>query len=128
MPHLILQYSDNFKVTRMQDACDHLHATMIEADIFPLGGIRVRAVASTAFAIADRHSENAFVDMVLRMAKGRTPEQKKSAGQMIMASAESVFASELAKPHFALSLEIVEIDDTFSWKRNSIHDRLKVMS
>jgi 5-carboxymethyl-2-hydroxymuconate isomerase len=125
MPHLILQHSSNISLERMQHVCDVLHQVMVDETIFPLGGIRVRAVPCEAFAIADRHPENAFVDMVLRMARGRTSEQKKAAGQKIMAAAEALFAKELASPHFALSLEILEIDDVFSWKTNSIHNRLK---
>jgi 5-carboxymethyl-2-hydroxymuconate isomerase len=125
MPHLILQYSDNITRERMQEACVAGHAAMVGTEIFPLGGIRVRAISCPAYAIADQHPENAFVDVVLRMAKGRTAEQKKAAGERIMADLQSVFATELAAPYFALSLEIIEIDDVFSWKLNSIHARLK---
>ena len=42
-----------------------------------------------------------------------------------MAVAEMHFAVELARPHFALSLEITEIDGKFSWKTNTIHPRLR---
>jgi 5-carboxymethyl-2-hydroxymuconate isomerase len=125
MPHLVIQHSANISAARMQQACDALHDAMVQTGVFPLGGIRVRAIACDVYAIADRHPDNAFVGMVLRMAKGRTAEQKKSAGQMIMKAAESVFADNLRQPHFALSLEIVEIDDALSWKTNSIHARLK---
>jgi 5-carboxymethyl-2-hydroxymuconate isomerase len=109
----------------MQTACDGLHEAMVSVGVFPLGGTRVRAIACEAYAIADRHPQNAFVDMVLRMAKGRTPEQKERAGAVLMQAAEAIFVEELRAPHFALSLEIVEIDDVLSWKSNTIHARLK---
>jgi 5-carboxymethyl-2-hydroxymuconate isomerase len=128
MPHLVLQHSANVSETHMLGACDALHGAMVDAGMFPLGGIRVRAVSCGAYAIADRHEKNAFVDMVLRMGKGRSLEQKKEAGAKIMAAAEAFFAEELKAPHFALSLEVVEIDDALSWKTNSIHNRLKGQS
>jgi 5-carboxymethyl-2-hydroxymuconate isomerase len=125
MAHLVLQHSTNIDAGRVAAACDALHEVMVNTGVFPLGGIRVRAIPCAVYAIADKHEHNAFVDMVLRMAKGRTAEQKQNAGEALMKSAEAVFAHELASPHFALSLEIVEIDDVFSWKTNSIHARLK---
>lgn len=128
MPHLVLQHSTHFSQEQMQRACDALHDTMVQAAIFPLGGIRVRAIACDAFAIADRRPENSFVDMVLRMGKGRTADQKKAVGQRMMMAAEEFFAMHLARRHFALSLEIIEIDESQSWKTNSIHDRLKQKS
>jgi 5-carboxymethyl-2-hydroxymuconate isomerase len=36
-----------------------------------------------------------------------------------------VLAALFATPHFALSLEIREIDPELSWKRNAIHPRLR---
>jgi 5-carboxymethyl-2-hydroxymuconate isomerase len=128
MPHLVLQHSSNIDMAQLKSACDALHEVMVGTGIFPLGGIRVRAVPASIYAVADKHPQNAFVDMVLRMAKGRTDAQKKNAGEMLMGRAEDIFASELASPHFALSLEIIEIDDVFSWKTNSIHSRLKAQA
>jgi 5-carboxymethyl-2-hydroxymuconate isomerase len=125
MPHLILQHSTNIEANRLQSACDGLHDVMVSTGIFPLGGIRVRAIPCDVYAVADRHPQNAFVDMVLRMGTGRTAEQKKHAGEALMTHAELLFAQELTAPHFALSLEIIEIDDVFSWKTNTIHARLK---
>jgi 5-carboxymethyl-2-hydroxymuconate isomerase len=63
--------------------------------------------------------------MVFRIGAGRSEADKKLTGERLMHAAETVFAKELASPHFALSLEIVEIDPVLSWKTNSIHSRLK---
>jgi 5-carboxymethyl-2-hydroxymuconate isomerase len=125
MPHLAIQHSKNISSESMQVLCDKLHAVMVDTKIYPLGGIRVRALPCPAVAIADRHPNNAFVDMVFRIATGRSEADKKKTGELLMQAAESHFADELASPHFALSLEIVEIDPVFSWKTNSIHARLK---
>jgi 5-carboxymethyl-2-hydroxymuconate isomerase len=125
MPHLAIQYSGNLEAAPMQALCDSLCAVLAGTALYPLGGIRVRALPCPHYAIADRHRANAFVDMVFRIGTGRTPEQKKMTGEKLMAAAESHFAKQLQSPHFALSLEIVEINSTFSWKTNSIHPRLK---
>ncbi len=109
----------------MQSLCEKLLAVLISTKLYPLGGIRVRALSCEAAAIADCHPSNAFADMVFRIGTGRSEADKKMTGKVLMETAEFHFAAELATPHFALSLEIVEIDPVFSWKTNSIHPRLK---
>lgn len=126
MPHLTLQHSASLAARHdMAALCEALRTVMVAQGCFPLGGIRVRALPVSAEAIADAHPDNAFVDMVLRMGAGRAPDTRKAAGEALMAQAAAFFADDLAKPHFALSLEIVEIDPEMSWKTNSIHPRLK---
>ena len=126
MAHLVIQYSANLdhKVD-MPALCEELCSVMADTGIFPLGGVRVRAFGAEAYAVADGDPKNAFADLVLRMGAGRSPEDKKGAGEAILAAAKAHFSALLAEPHFALSLEIVEIDPVLSWKINSIHPRLK---
>jgi 5-carboxymethyl-2-hydroxymuconate isomerase len=125
MPHLTIQYSHNISRERAEQLCAALLQTLLETRLYPQGGIRVRAFPSETYVVADGHPRNAFVDMVFRIGAGRSVVDKKTTGESLMQAAETVFASELANPHFALSLEIVEIDPLLSWKTNSIHARLK---
>lgn len=125
MPHLSIQHSLATQAERMTRFCEGALAELTAIGLFPVGGIRVRAIPCPAIAIADMHPANAFVDMVFRLGSGRSEADKKATGARLMAFAEEFFAEELTAPHFALSLEIVEIDPVLSWKRNSIHPRLK---
>ena len=125
LPHLIIQYSANVENTLdMQSLCSAMYDVMLSSGVFPLAGIRVRAFSADHALIADQLPENGFVDMVLRIGEGRSAADKKQLGQSIMTKAESVCAELLSKPHFALSLEIVEISREFSWKTNTMHARL----
>ncbi len=125
MPHLVIQYSSNLTETiDMQALCNQLRLAMIDTGIFPEGGIRVRTFSTDHCSIADAHPDNAFADMVLRIGAGRTMDEKSNAGEAIMAAAKHHFRGLLDAPHFALSLEIIEIDKALSWKANSIHPRL----
>ena len=129
MPHLTIQHSPALSHRfDMSALCDALRRVMIAQGCFPTGGIRVRAIPTPAEAIADGHADNTFADMVLRMGAGRTLDIRQAAGEAILAEAEQFFAVALAEPHFALSLEIVEIDPDLSWKTNTIHARLKGLS
>ena len=125
MPHLIIQYSANVeKSLDMSSLCSALYDVMLSSGVFPLAGIRVRAFAADHAVVADQLPDNGFVDMILRMGEGRSADDKKQVGQSLMKQAESVCAELLNKPHFALSLEIVEISREFSWKTNTMHARL----
>jgi 5-carboxymethyl-2-hydroxymuconate isomerase len=126
MPHLTIEYSANLDTTGdIAGLCRSLHAAMLETGLFELGAIRVRALRSTDYAIADRLDQNAFADLRLRIGAGRSTTDKARAGEIIFAAANTHFAALFAAPHFALTLDIAELDPTLSWKKNAIHPRLR---
>lgn len=126
MPHLTIEYSANLDGRVDLDAlCAALLETVLETGLFEVGAVRVRALRADHYAIADRLPENAFVDLNFRIGKGRSADEKKRAGEAIFATASSLLAPLFETPHFALSLEIREIDAELSWKKNAIHPRLR---
>lgn len=125
MPHLRIEYSANLvEHLDIQAVCDALHQAMVDSGVFPLGGIRVRAFVAEFYSIADRHLDNAFIDLLLRIGEGRSLVDKQRAGDLVLAAAKHQLAHLLSLPHMALSLEIREISADLSWKSNSIHARL----
>ena len=70
----------------------------VETGIFPLGGIRVRAIRCEHYAIADGRQNYGFLDMVLRLGEGRDLATRKKAGEHIFkalsAYLDPVFANE----------------------------------
>lgn len=126
MPHLTIEYSANLDARADLDAlCAALLETVLETGLFEVGAVRVRALRADHYAIADRLPENAFVDLSFRIGKGRSADEKKRAGEAIFATASNLLAQLFETPHFALSLEIREIDAELSWKKNAIHPRLR---
>ena len=123
---MAIEYSANLDAkVDMPALCELVSRTMLDTGVFEPGAIRVRAFRAEAYAIADRLPENGFIDMNLRIGKGRSAEDKKRAGEAIFAAVSGHLASLFATPHFALSLEIREIDAELSWKKNAIHPRLR---
>ncbi|WP_376703048.1 5-carboxymethyl-2-hydroxymuconate Delta-isomerase [Mesorhizobium sp. ISC25] len=126
MPHFTAEYSGNLdQVVDMAAFCECIRVAMLDTGLFELGAVRVRALRAQAYAIADALPQNGFVDMSLRIGAGRSAQDKQRAGELIFEAATEFFAAQFATAHFALSLEIREIDPTLSWKRNSIHPRLR---
>lgn len=126
LPHLTLEYSANlYDRVDMQALCEQLSQTILDTGLFEHGAIRVRALRADAYAIADRLPENSFIDMSFRIGTGRSADDKKRAGAAIFEAATAFLAPLFAGQHFALSLEIREIDAALSWKNNAIHPRLR---
>lgn len=126
MPHLTLEYSDNLdgKVD-FPALCKALDDQIAAFPFFERGGIRVRAVACKAYAVADMLPDNAFIDMQFRIGTGRSEADRKAAGDALFATARRFVEHLLQEPHFALSLEVREIHPVLSWKTNSMHARLR---
>jgi 5-carboxymethyl-2-hydroxymuconate isomerase len=126
LPHLTLEYSANLDASAdLNGLCKLLLKTLFATGLFELGAIRVRAVRCEAYAIADDLPQNAFLDASLRIGVGRTQDEKKLVGEALLNTLSEYLAPQLATSHFALSLEVREIDPQLSWKKNTIHPRLR---
>ncbi|MBO1361476.1 5-carboxymethyl-2-hydroxymuconate Delta-isomerase [Acetobacter sacchari] len=126
MPHLSIEYSANLRESvDLTTLCAGLRDAILETGLFEVGAVRVRAFEASAWAVADMLPENAFIDMSFRIGEGRTLDEKKRAGEAIFSTAAMVTGHLLEKSNFALSLEIREIDSRLSWKKNSMHGRLR---
>src|SRR5690606_39618367 len=111
MPHLTLEYSANLDAQVDFDAlCRALLATLLDSGLVERGAPRVRALRCAAYAIADDDEQNGFIDMSLRLGAGRSLEDKRRLGDALIEAARTQLAPLLARPHFALSLELREID------------------
>ena len=126
MPHLILQHSANLAgAVRSLDLVARVHEAALETGVFPLGGTRTRALCCDEASVADRDPENGFIDLEVRIGRGRDTETKKRVGEAIFSVLVDALGSSERGPHTALSLEIREIDPELAWRHNPIHERVK---
>ncbi|MCC8966981.1 5-carboxymethyl-2-hydroxymuconate Delta-isomerase [Bradyrhizobium sp. Pear76] len=127
MPHFTLEYSANLdSLVDMGTTVEVVRKAAVETGIFPLGGIRVRAVRCEHYAIADGRKNYGFLDMVLRLGEGRDLAARKKAGEHIFKALSAHLDPVFANSKFALSFDMQINDKETSWKRNNIHDALKV--
>jgi len=127
MPHFTIEYSANLDgLVDMSATCELVRKAAVETGIFPLGGIRVRAIKCEHYAIADGRGTYGFLDMVLRLGEGRDLATRKKAGEHIFKALSAHLDPVFAKSNFALSFDMQINDKDTSWKRNNIHEALKV--
>src|SRR6201995_1722918 len=126
MPHFTIEYSANLDGRAdMAEIVEIIRKAAVETSIFPLGGIRVRAIRCEHYAIADGSPDFAFLDMVLRLGEGRGLATRKKAGEHIFKALSACLDPVFAKGKFALSFDMQINDAQTSWKRNNIHEALK---
>jgi len=126
MPHFTLEYSANLEArVDIGAVVEVVRKSAVETGIFPLGGIRVRAVRCEHYAIADGQRQFGFLDMVLRLGEGRDLATRKKAGEHIFKALSAYLDPVFASTKFALSFDMQINDKETNWKRNNIHDALK---
>jgi 5-carboxymethyl-2-hydroxymuconate isomerase len=127
MPHFTIEYSANLDAhVDMAEVVEVVRKAAVETGIFPLGGIRVRAVRCEHYAIGDGNPDFAFLDMLLRLGEGRDLKTRKQAGEYVFRALSVCLDPVFAKRKFALSFDMQINDKETSWKRNNIHEALKV--
>jgi 5-carboxymethyl-2-hydroxymuconate isomerase len=126
MPHFTIEYSANLEGgVDMQAFCEEILRAALATGIFETGAVRVRAIRCDHFAIADKHPQNSFIDVSLRIGAGRDLATRKRVGEELFAAMSAFLATLVASQHFALSFEIRDLNPELSYKRNSIHERLR---
>ncbi len=135
MPHLTLEYSANLKPdARMNDLCRKLARCLADyrkpegQSVYPLGGIRVRALACEDYCIADGRPDAAFVHANLRMGAGRSEATRQATGDALFAIIKDHFDEVFQRTGLALSMEINEFSEAGTWKHNNLHARLRASS
>lgn len=131
MPHLTLEYSANLageeSIGQLCKALAHCLDAQRENEqrVYPLGGIRVRALRCEQYCIADGRPDAAFLHANLKIGAGRSEAAKKATGDALFELIKQHFAAEFEKHGLALSLEINEFSEAGTWKHNNLHARLK---
>jgi 5-carboxymethyl-2-hydroxymuconate isomerase len=126
MPHFTLEYSGNLDArVDMAEVVEVVRKAAVETGIFPIGGIRVRAIACEHFAIADGNPQLGFLAMVLRLGEGRDLATRKKAGDHVFKALSAYLDPVFKESKFALSFDMQINDKETSWKHNNIHDVLK---
>ncbi|CBW73761.1 5-carboxymethyl-2-hydroxymuconate Delta-isomerase [Mycetohabitans rhizoxinica] len=127
MPHVIVEYTANLRAdARIGELLATINNTLIaQSGVFPIGGIRSRAIALDDYRIADGSGDDAFVHVTLKIGAGRDEATKKKACDALFAAIDAHFAALFATRYLALSLEVVEFSEAGTYKHNNVHARYR---
>ncbi len=127
MPHFTLEYTDNIKhEANISKLFEKIHKVLIARDsVFPIGGIRSRAIEVNDYRIADGAEDDAFVHAVLKIGTGRSEEIKKEVCDALFGVMKDHFSFLMSNRYLALSMELIEFSEAGTYKLNNIHSRFK---
>jgi 5-carboxymethyl-2-hydroxymuconate isomerase len=131
MAHLTLEYSANLRADGdFAGLCRKLAAGMAaqrdgDKPVFPIGGIRVRAIPCDDFCIADGAPDAGFVHAILKMGAGRSEAVRNATCAALFEIIKAHFARQFAAQGLALSLEMSEFSEAGTWKHNNLHARFR---
>ncbi|MFT0531559.1 5-carboxymethyl-2-hydroxymuconate Delta-isomerase [Castellaniella hirudinis] len=124
MAHLIFEYSANLAqdgdIAGLLRKANHV---LIGTGLFPVGGIRSRALRLDEFCVADGDHDDAFVHATVKIGAGRSPQAVKDTAQALFEMMQQHFAALFQQRYLALSLELSEFPEAGTLKHNNIHKR-----
>ena len=91
--------------------------------VFPVGGIRVRAICLTDYVIADGAcADDAFIHIDVKMGVGRSEAFRRAFFDQLFAAVRGALGDLFERRPLALSMYVEAAE---GWKHNSIHRRLE---
>src|SRR5436853_6678401 len=107
MPHFTIEYSGNLdRHVDLGAVVELVRKAAVETAIFPLGGIRVRAIRCEHYAIANGQRDFGFLDMVLRLGEGRDLATRKEAGEHILRMVSDHLVAVFTQSLIGLSVDM----------------------
>ncbi|MCY1357996.1 5-carboxymethyl-2-hydroxymuconate Delta-isomerase [compost metagenome] len=126
MPHFIVEYTHNIEAEAdLPGLFEKVHACLGESGVFPLGGIRSRAMRLDTWRMADGRHDYAFVHMSLKVGAGRDLETRRKVAEELFEVITAHFAELQGRRLLALSFEMTELHAELNFKQNNVHALLK---
>ncbi|MBN6362452.1 MULTISPECIES: 5-carboxymethyl-2-hydroxymuconate Delta-isomerase [Providencia] len=126
MPHFYAECTENIREeAKLPELFAQVNESLAATGIFPLGGIRSRAIWLDTWQMADGKHDYAFVHMTLKIGAGRSLEDRQKTGEMIFDLIKAHFADLMAKRYLALSFTMEELDPVLNYKQNNVHALFK---
>ena len=126
MPNIVVEYSANIA----QDAdvpglLKTIAATVIEAGqgAFAMAAVRVRAYRAEDFVIGDGDASYAFVNVTVRLAKGRPEADRVRTFDAVWAAVKAHLDPVDRKWTLAISMDVEEFGDRMAYKQNRLHEK-----
>ena len=92
--------------------------TVLSTRTAALDALRTRALRREVVAIADRHPDNAFIAVTIRIGAGRDADEKRRLVAALMAALDEVLGD--AQASMMLSVDVQEIDPEFRMNKNNL--------
>jgi 5-carboxymethyl-2-hydroxymuconate isomerase len=127
VPHFIVEYTSNIAAAAdIGSLLRKASATLASQDgVFPLGGIRSRALLYNEYCVADGSAERGYVHATLKIGFGRTPAAKQRVCKELFEMLQEHFGPARTPQPPLLSMELYEFDEGGTYRLNNLHSRFR---
>ncbi|HBR98334.1 MAG TPA: 5-carboxymethyl-2-hydroxymuconate isomerase [Gammaproteobacteria bacterium] len=125
MAHFIVEYSANLEGRiPFSDMFSDFHDYASGSGVFPLAGIRSRAIRCTDYRIADGRDDYGFVHMTVKMGSGRSLDVRRNAAKNLFDILCKHLNDITTSGYCQVSFELKELDPELKFNKNNIHELL----
>jgi len=113
MAHFIYEYSANLPAAELDLAglMEKMHAAAADSGVFPLAGLRSRAIRCEDFRVGDGNPQHGFINLSMKVGRGRALATRMEIGQVLfdlmLAHLEPLSSSR----GLAVSFEMRELEE-----------------
>ena len=121
MAHFIYEYSANLPADTLDlpGLMAKMHTAAAETGVFPLSGIRSRAIRCEEYRVADGAPDKGFINLSMKVGHGRDAETRLACGQQLFDTMVAHLQPLLDQQPVAVSFEMRELDEHVKFNRKS---------
>ena len=112
MAHFIYEYSANLsaELLDMAGLMEKMHSAAAAGGVFPLAGLRSRAIRCEEFRVGDGNPENGFVNLSMKVGHGRDLATRMEIGRQLFDILVDHLQPLLERQPLAISFEMRELE------------------
>lgn len=121
MPHVIIDYSRGAGERIPMDTLTvAVHRSIRDGGVVEPKAVRTLAREAGFSCVADEHPQNQFIQIIIRVAPGRTLDTKQRLIKAAFEAARSVAASALAEGRLGLRVDLYESDPALAVQESTL--------
>ena len=126
MPNIVVEYSADIAADAdIPGLLKTIAQTVIEVGqgAFPLAAVRVRAYRADDYVIGDGDPSYAFVNINVRVARGRPEEDKVRTFDAVWTAVKAHLGPADRRWTLAIAMDVEEFGDRLAYKQNRLHEK-----
>lgn len=121
MRHIIIDYSKGAtEYVAIDELTRAVHRCVRYGGLVKPTVVRTFAREASVSYVGDEHADNHFVQIIVRMAPGRTPEVKRELLKSVFDAARQVAATALKSGRLGLRADLYESDPNFAFQETAL--------
>lgn len=122
MAHFIYEYSANLPGDQLDlpGLMEKMHAAAAGSGVFPLSGLRSRALRCEEFRVGDGNPEHGFVNLSMKVGRGRDLETRMAIGKALFDIFVEHLQPIIASRGLAVSFEMRELEEQVKFNFKNI--------